>query len=440
MKRAAWMTGVVAAMVTLWGCGGSGRQNETGYGMNRFAATPERVSAATKAITEGKGAAVANSGNDFGFRLLGELWKDKPNTSLFISPVSVDLALGMTYNGAGGDTQKAMAKALGVEKVDITQFNEASQNIMTVLANPDPKVKLEMANSIWIHKDFKVKPDFVTRNQQHFNAEVSNLDFAAPEAAKTINEWVKENTGEKIPTIVDDIDPEVRMMLVNAVYFKGLWSNPFELSQTKDGEFTKFDGKKVTAPMMTRGGDDFLYQDSKDFQAVQLPYGNGQVKMVVVLPKQTDKFGDFMKSLSGKNWSAWMKQFKTMQGTVTIPRWKAEQSFMLKDSLSALGMANAFDPKVADFSGMRQEKDLYIGRVIHKTFVDVNEEGTEASGATGVEMRPTSMPMPDKVFTFKADRPFLYAIVDSKSDIVLFLGVMGDPAAKVAESAKKDGK
>lgn len=440
MKRTALMLGVVSAMAVISGCGGTGTRTDTPYGMNRFSASPERVASATKAITEGKGAVVANSGNDFGFRLIGELWKDAPNTNLFVSPVSVDLALGMTYNGAGGDTKSAMAKALGVEKVDVEQFNEASKNIMTVLANPDPKVKLEIANSIWIDQDFKVKPDFVSRNRDNFGAEVTNLDFKAELAAKTINDWVKQNTGEKIPQIVDKLEPDSRMMLVNAVYFKGLWSNPFDITRTKDAEFTKFDGKKVSVPMMTKGQDEFLYQEGKDFQAVQIPYGAGTTKMVVLLPKADAKFGDFMKSLNGKNWSGWMKQFKTMQGTVSIPRWKVDQSYMLKDSLTALGMGNAFDPKIADFSGMRAEKDLYIGRVIHKTFVEVNEEGTEAAAATGVEMRPTAMPMPEKTFTFKADRPFVYAIVDSKSDLVLFLGVMGDPGGKTDDSAKKDGK
>ncbi|MBX3119390.1 MAG: serpin family protein [Fimbriimonadaceae bacterium] len=440
MKRTTLLVGVISAMVALVGCGGSGRQADSPYGVNRFAASPEKVAGATRAITEGKGAAVANSGNDFGFRLLGELWKDAPNTNLFISPVSVDLALGMTYNGAGGDTKTAMAKTLGVDKIELSQFNEASRNILTVLANPDPKVKLEIANSIWIDKEYKVKADFVSRNESYFGAYVTNLDFKAPEATKTINSWVNENTGEKIPKIVEELDPDAKMMLVNAVYFKGLWSTPFDITRTKDEEFTKFDGKKVSVPMMTRGQEDFLYQDHKDFQGVQIPYGAGQVKMVVLLPKSSTKFADFLKGVNTKNWAAWMKLFKTSQGTVTIPRWKVEQSYMLKDALSGLGMAAAFDPKVADFSGMRQEKDLFINRVIHKTFVEVNEEGTEAAGATGVEMKPTAMPMPDKTFTFKADRPFVYAIIDSKTDIVLFLGVVGDPVGKAESGAKKDGK
>jgi len=361
--------------------------------------------------------------NDLGFRLFTELGDNPEN--VFISPASIELALAMTYNGAGGATQAAMAKALDVSELTVDDLNKGNNGLLGVMKNPDPKVELAIANSLWGRKGITFKPDFSQRVGTSYQAKLTTLDFTRPQAADTINGWVSDNTRKKIPTLVSP--PMLRdayLVLINAIYFKGAWATPFDKAQTQDGPFTLPDGTKKTLPMM-RQRDHFAYQENDSFQAISLPYGSGDVVMDIFLPKAGAKMDDFRKSLTTANWTAWQRQFRQSEGTIVLPRFKVKYETALKPPLTALGMGQAFSDQ-ADFSGMLEGKDARITDAIHKTVLEVNEEGTVAAGVTGIIVGVTAMPV-DPPFEMVVDHPFFLAIRDVPTGTVLFLGMINNP-------------
>ncbi|HRK22741.1 MAG TPA: serpin family protein, partial [Fimbriimonadaceae bacterium] len=239
---------------------------------------------------------------------------------------------------------------------------------------------------------------------------------------------VSEATQEKIKQIVDKIPPEMVLYIVNAVYFKGGWQDPFDAKQTSDREFTPFDGKVKTVPMMHQTGE-YEYQKTDKFAMARLPYGTGRLGMFVMLPNQGVPVADVVKQLNAKNWDAWTPKFKKLEGKIGLPKFKLEYSTSLNDALKALGMTEAFEAGKANFKGIAADPPLFISNVGHKTFVEVNEEGTEAAAVTDVAVAATAAPIaPKETFELIANRPFVYAIVDKQTGAILFLGVMGDPA------------
>jgi serine protease inhibitor len=362
--------------------------------------------------------------NDFGFRLLGQLTGAAPGTNVFISPASVALALQMTYNGAAGETKTAMAKALGIQGVQLSQLNEGNRALLAQCRSEDPKIQLSLANSLWARQGFRFEPDFLAVNREFYDATVDVLDFGDPKARDTINGWVAEKTGGQIAKLIDEIPALTVMYLVNAAYFHGQWQTQFDEKATKVMPFHA-PGGDVPHPMMTQEGD-YGHLQGDGFEAVSLPYSGGRVSMYIFLPSAETGLAGFLKKLNADNWQSWVSSFRTGSGTVTIPRFRAEYSALLNEPLKALGMGVAFDVDKADFSGMTGKPDLYISRVLHKTFVEVNEEGTEAAGATAVEM--TLKGAPSKPFTFIADRPFFYAIRDNETGAILFMGVLVNPS------------
>jgi serpin B len=417
---------LIGASVALAGCGGS-NENSNYLPMTRKNVTPEAVDRATKSLTLGKGAKVIQGATDLGFRMFREIVGEKPSSNSFISPLSISMALGMTYNGAGGGTKEAFDKVLGLENLLITEVNPAMRDLQTTLVGADKKVTVNIANSIWTDRKFEPKREFLSANTDYFAAKVQSLDIQSPEAVKAINDWVKQETEEKIPKLFDELSPGTVCVLVNAIYFNGLWTTPFKKEDTKDLAFTGFDSKESKTPMMSRSAHDFDYQKSDKFTAVRLPYGDARLSMVVLLPDQKVGLSPIIKELNAKNWAAWMAKFKPMEGSVTIPKWKVEGTFELKKALTDLGLGVAFEEGKADFTKLASVKvgELFISRVIHKTMVDVSEEGTEAAAATGVDVALKSMA--PEMFEFIANRPFLYAIVDKQTNLTLFFGVFGKP-------------
>jgi serpin B len=361
----------------------------------------------------------------FGFKLYSDLRNREPGKNTFVSPASVAMALAMTYNGAGAETKTAMARALEVDSVSLDELNRGFSALRAALASSDPKVKLEIANSLWGKQGVAFKPDFIDRNRRFFGAEVTNLDFGDPGAPGKINSWVKQKTHDKIDKIVDEIDPMTVLYLINAIYFKGAWSDEFKKTETKDEPF-KAMGGDVRVPMMHQS-DSYQHLDGKDFQAVSLPYGSGRVSMYVFLPSENSSLAEFQKSLTAENWDQWMTQFKKTPGDIGLPRFKLEFEATLNDTLKAMGMEIAFDPDRADFSGIADGDRIYISRVKHKSFCEVNEEGTEAAAVTSVEMRTTSAMRPQKRFRMIVDRPFFFAIRDNQTGSVLFMGSVVKP-------------
>jgi len=371
--------------------------------------------------------AYAQRVNGFGFKSLNQLAKTQPRDNIFISPISLSMALTMTYNGAAGDTLKAMRKALNISGFSPGQANRNSSNLMKSLQDPASGVKLNIANSVWARKGIKFKPDFLQTNKQFFNAEIKTVDFG-PEAVKQINTWVKTKTQGKIPKIIDQMRGNMIMYLLNAVYFKGAWTMPFEKALTKDGPFSLADGKKITVPMMHRQG--FMgYYHGAGFQAVSLPYASGRMRMVVLLPEKPSGLHGLVSQLTSQKWDTWLRSFTSASVNLSMPKFKIEYKAEdeLKAALSAMGMAVAFDSAKANFSKMAviPGQNVFISQVVHKTFLDVNEAGTEAAAATSVGMAMTAAPT--QPVEMNVDHPFLCAIVDSDTGAVLFVGAVMNP-------------
>ena len=371
--------------------------------------------------------AVASS--KFAFKLYDQLLKRRSGNNTFVSPASVMLALAMTYNGADGTTRQGMARTLQIEGMSLEEVNRAFADLKSALAPADPKVQLKIANSLWVKNGFVLNPAFVERNKQHYDAEITNLDFLDPSAPKTINSWVNKNTDGKIEKIVDHINDGDVLFLINAIYFKGQWQFEFKKENTKPDVFRLAGGVQKEVQMMSQSGS-FLYYKGKDFQSVALPYGStGRVMMYVFLPDDQKSLDQFEKDLTPENWEIWTRSIRTTPGELMLPRFKVEWEAELNEPLAALGMAEAFDER-ADFSQMAKLNPgtkLFISEVKHKSFCEVNEEGTVAAAATGVRGSLTSYEPPREKFVMKVDRPFFYAIRDNATGVVLFMGSVTNP-------------
>ena len=370
---------------------------------------------------------VVTANTKFGFSLFNEIRKTEQDKNIFISPFSVSVALAMTLNGAAGETEQVMTNTLQLHGLDSESINTGYAGLRQTLLTSDPKVTLTIANSLWARQGFSFKPDFLQRNTQFFGAEISTLDFDNSSASKTINQWVDTNTDGKIQKIVgDQIDPITVLFLINAIYFKGTWQKEFDPSKTREGPFHLANGDEKQVPMM-RQQRWYPYYREENFQAISLAYGDGQMSMYIFLPDRESDLNIFLENLNAESWENWMSQFHEQDVSLVMPKFKLEYGKTLNDPLKALGMDVAFDPELADFSRMASLEfgNLYIEKVVHKTFVEVNEEGTEAAAATSVEVGVKSVPPPP--ISFSVDRPFFFAIRDNETKTVLFMGVVVEP-------------
>jgi serine protease inhibitor len=361
----------------------------------------------------------------FGFKLFSEILKQDSKKNVFVSPSSVAIALSMTYNGAEGSTKQAMANALQLKGLTLAEINQANADLQASLEQSDPKVQLTIANSLWARQNVNFNPSFIEQNKKSYNAKVTTLDFGSPSAPQEINAWVNSSTRGKINKIVDEIDPQQVMFLINAIYFKGQWTTEFDKQLTRDRPFFLADGSQKQHPMMQQRSE-FRYAETDQFQAVSLPYGKGRTSLYIFLPKKDSDLSAFSKTLTTENWQTWMKKFGKREGLVQMPRFKLEYEIQLKRSLAALGMGEAFDRQKANFSNLSREP-LSIDEVKHKTFVEVNEEGTEAAAVTSVGIRATSVQIDNAPFEMTVDRPFFCAIRDNKTGSILFMGAIVNP-------------
>ena len=369
---------------------------------------------------------LTTANTQFGFALFAELRNGEPEHNVFISPTSIATALAMTYNGAAGETKTAMAKALSLGDLSLQESNQAHADLRQALERTEPGIELHTANSLWVRQGCAFEQPFLQANQDCYGAKLAEMDFSRPGAADTINAWVREATKDRIEDIVESpLDPMTVLILINATYFKGDWQHPFEKRHTQDGPFTLPDGSQKPVPMMSQM-EDFAYLRGKGFQAVSLPYGKGDMSMYVFLPDQGSSLAAFCGSLNAaENWDAWMKEFHSTQVELKLPRFTLRYDTVLNAALSALGMGIAFDSRKADFSNMGPPP-LWISKVRHKAFVQVDEKGTEAAAATAVQMVGAAAPA--AIVPFVVDRPFFWAIRDHDTGAVLFMGVVVDPA------------
>jgi len=384
-----------------------------------------------------KSAQIVSASNKFAFDFYKSFEQLAGNQNFFISPFSVVEALSMTYNGANGDTKNEMANTLGFAKYSDNQINEYNQSLANALVSADDKVQFEIANSIWYRQllGFNVLPSFIDVNKNYYNAEVNSLDFNSPVALSTINNWVDSKTHGKIPTILDNIPSDAMMYLINAIYFKGTWQYQFDKTKTNDTDFHAEDGSVVKHVQMQLETH-LNYYSGNGYTAVELPYGNSAFNLIMAMP-DTGKIADFILNMNDSKWANMIESLSLKEVVVKMPKFKFELNCLLNNSLENIGMKQAFNPDSADFSRIDGNRDLYISRVIHKTYIGLNEEGTEAAAVTAVEIRNATSPGPgvkeEPVYLFEANRPFIYAIVEKSTGVILFLGKMVDPTVTSVE-------
>ena len=368
---------------------------------------------------------IVESSNEFGFDLFAEVVESGDEENVFVSPLSVSMALGMAHSGARAETEEGMREALRFGGLTNAEINESYRGLFDLLTTMDGKVTLDIANSVWYREGLDVVAEFMEACETYFYAVVEALDFDSSSAADTINSWVSDNTGGLIDEIVDGpIDPETMMLLVNAVYFKGDWTYRFEEEETRDASFEVDETTTVTVPMMHLHGEVSIYRGDT-FKAVDLPYGDEYFSMAVLLPIGETTVDDVVDSLDSESWRAMLEGFGEEETTVEIPRFELEREYSLKQVLSVLGMEEAFEEGVADFTGISTSGDLFISEVKHKTFVRVDGVGTEAAAVTSVDIDAGCA---DDEAGFIADEPFVFAIHDRHAQSIIFIGKMVDPS------------
>ena len=373
-------------------------------------------------------AIISASNNAFGIDLYKKLITEERG-NIFISPYSISSALAMTYAGARGNTEKQMAKVLyfNLPQEDI---HKAFSSLNAYFNSPNKSYQLAIANALWGQANYPFQKEFINLLNKYYEAGFNEVDFVNDEnrekARLTINKWVEDKTNNKIKELIhpEDISALTRLILVNAIYFKGKWQNQFDPKETRDMPFNLENKKKINVPMMHQEGK-FNYTEDEKVQVLELPYSEKELSMVIFLPKEGISLSDFEKELSIERVNKLLSNLSQEKVDVYIPKFKMEKRYILNKILIDLGMSDAFDMMLADFSGMTESKDLYISKVIHQSFVEVNEEGTEAAAATAVIMSGKSIaPM---IIEFKADRPFLFIIRDIKTNTILFMGRFVEP-------------
>jgi len=366
--------------------------------------------------------------NEFGLDLFkGVFSEPKTPENFMISPLSVSVALSMAYNGAETETKTEMEEALRIKGFSRDEINDAYKQLITALTTADDKVIMEVANSIWYRNTYPVEQSFLDVNKTYYNAEVKATDFSDPNTIKLINNWVSDKTHEKIPEIIQEIPVEAVMYLINAIYFNGTWTKEFNPESTQELSFETESGNYKSTNMMGRK-DSLNYFSNETFSAIELPYGQGNYNMMVMLPNDDKKVSDIIGQLNPENWAKWQNALKfTNSIDIRLPKFKIEFDIKLNEILQAMGMKQAFTP-LADFSGINKSKNLFISYVKHKTFIDVYEKGTEAAAVTIIGFETTSIgPGQKQWIPFYCLRPFLFVITEKETGAILFMGKVGDP-------------
>lgn len=376
--------------------------------------------------------AVVEGGNRFAFELYGRLSRNEGN--LFFSPMSIDTALAMTYPGAAGSTASQISRTLGLPP-SVEKSTAGFSALLEQLNHPrtyngHPAYDLIVANALWGQEGYPFKPEYIRLLSTGYGAGLKETDFRRSEAArKAINDWVAETTRDKIKDLVPPgaIDALTRLVLTNAIYFKSNWQNRFEKTATRDEPFRLPEGSPVEAPMMHQQ-DRFGYMDNSDLQMIELPYTWNDLSMLVLLPRKADGLTALETKLSAENLASWQTLLTTRLVDLSLPKFTFTSEFQLSNPLKEMGMADAFNPEKADFSGIASAGErLFISEVLHKAFVAVDEKGTEAAAATAVVMVGTSLPAPEEPVTFRADHPFLFLIRHNQTGSILFLGRVINP-------------
>jgi len=369
-----------------------------------------------------KQAEKADADNRFAFNMFREVSALSGDPNTFFSPLSLNMALGMLYNGSSGETRAEMAEVLGMADFSETEINEYYQTMSQALLKIDPLTDISIANSIWHRNTLTVKQPFIDINKKYFDAEVQSLDFSKSDAADIINKWCADKTKNKIKEIVQKpISDNIMMYLINALYFKSKWQNQFNKAQTKLDDFTKSDNQKKRVNMMEQTTTLPYYAD-QHLQCVEMPYGNEAFSMVAVLPENDMDIDQLIEYLDNTTWQDVAENLHERKVWLKLPRFKIECDIPLNDPVMNVGMKQIFHGGFENISDV----GLQVSEIKQKTFVEVNEEGVEAAAVTVISMLEIS-PGPDSVVQFLANRPFLYLIKEKSTGVILFIGRMDEP-------------
>lgn len=407
---------IIASMVLFTGC----ESNVSGpeeNGENRL--SQEEITQAAQKLVE--------ADHSFSIDVFKEVVDKDTSENVFISPLSISIALGMTLNGAKGETFEEMRETLAFHDLNLSEINEGYKYLIEQLTTADPKVQLEIANSVWNKLGFEVEEEFMEALREYFDAEARELDFSDPAAVDTINGWISDKTHDKIPKVLDQIPPNVVMYLINAVYFNGSWKYEFDPEVTNEQQFYLEDGESVQAELMNQQNS-FAHYVSDEVQMIDLPYGDSLFTMTLLMPGSTETpLDEFISSdLTNENLDIWYQQLLTDTVGVYIPKLELEYKILLNDVLKEMGMPTAFAEQEADFTGINSKGGLFISRVLHNTYLNMDEEGTEAAGVTVVEIgRVSAGPV---IPVIKFNRPYMMIIREQSSRAILFIGKIKNPA------------
>jgi serpin B len=366
----------------------------------------------------------ANEG--FAFRFFQEVNRANDKENFMVSPLGLNMVMALAYNGAEGSTKTAFGQALGTHEFMLEDINTYNQTLIEGFNKNLGNTLFSLANSIWLRDGFKVKKDFLETGSEHYQAQIEALDFSQPTAAETINQWADKETHGKIPTIVDKITPLTVMFLVNAVYFNGNWKSAFDPKKNKEMMFlNETTGEKKTKTMMSKEMP-VQYAKNGYFTSVILPYKDDAFEMVFFRPEGDHKTTDIINKLDAGEWGQWLGSYqREAKVAVTIPKFKFEYENQLKDELMKMGLMVAFTEK-ADFSGI-SSKQIKISEVLQKTYIEVNEKGTEAAAVTSGRMELTSMPAPSEKIVYTLDKSFVFMIIHKESGTICFMGCVNNP-------------
>lgn len=364
---------------------------------------------------------VAKSTNDFAFKIFNKIGEGEKENS-FISPFSISVALAMVLNGAEADTRQSILQTIDFSDLTPDQVNHSYKDLTDLLFSIDKKVELGIANSVWFDQEFKVNPLFASIIQDQYDGRIQALDFNNSSSAKTINNWVESKTNGRIKDLLDKIGPDEIMFLINAIYFKGDWTYQFDKSLTKDASFKTIDGNTTNVKMMKSPGVTLNYFANADLQLVDIPYGNGQFNFTAIIPSTSKDFDSFISTINTTTLQSWIDQSTSVTTVLEMPRFKLTWKKDLKNMLEEMGMKTSGFPDLFEAA-----PSLQISRVVHQSFLEVNEEGSEAAAATAVGITFTSVG-PLHPVTITIDKPFLFIIWEKHSGAILFMGKLVDPS------------
>lgn len=424
LASAGWL-GIAVALAAGAACAQQQR-SESGPGGVRVVQQKSGGAVVQNDSAEPAESALAERDNRFGLGMLQRMAAADPDRNVTFSPTSAEMALQMLLNGAEGPTRAAIGAATSVDGMPLAQVNSANAALLKRLTNGQSGVTLDIANGLWTSdRAGPVKQAFLDALRQEYRAEVGDLSGAP----QNINQWVAEKTREKIQSLVGESDvARAVAVLANAVYFKGMWAEKFDKKQTESWVFHTAAGERRDVQMMRQSGE-YQYMDGGDFQMVKLPYTSGSMAAYFLLPSEKLGLPALLNRWSVEHWAQWRRDMSARQGQIGVPRFRLEGTIDLQPPLAAMGMGQVFQPGAADLSGIAgQPGDLWIGRAVQKTFVEMNEEGTEAAAATGLVVMTRAVRVQEPPFKMILDRPFLWAIVDERTGAMLFAGAVEDTA------------